>query len=145
METATTGKDNFVKLRVPGEGFWAIPLPERGPDIYQIDNLLISDDYRFRDIVRADADRNVIELIERRCEQMAFKYDCPKLPDGSVDVETFGPIWDGWCDKLQEIGVELEGMCHGMVMASYPATWQDREALAKITEVVPELRVITGE
>ena len=58
---------NHVRLKIPGESFWAYRYPDLPDNQAEINNHLIStDDYEFGDRVEFDDDRNVVRLIKTR-------------------------------------------------------------------------------
>ena len=140
MSETTTEVPTHVKLSVDGESFWAIPLPERGHDVYRIDNILLSSDYCFGDIVRADSDHRVAECIETTYRQWAFNYPVPKIKGtDSVDNDQIEENWKKWRTALKEIDVHIEGVVFGTCTVAYPKAWTLSDAIQNIHNIVPEL------
>lgn len=105
--------NNHIKLRVPGESFWAIPV-EGTTDQAIIDNLLLDDDYRFKDVVRFNPDTGeVIELVERTMHQIPIKYFV-------AEGEDINDVWKKIVTHFESHGIEIEGMIAGMAMLSVP-------------------------
>lgn len=63
--------DNQIRLKIPGESFWAYRYPDLPENQAEINNHLLSEDYAFGDRVEFDADRNVIRLVKTRAEVKA--------------------------------------------------------------------------
>lgn len=59
-----------IRLKLPGESFWAYQYPDLPKNQAEINNILISDGYEFGDRVEFDNDRNVTRLIKTRAEVM---------------------------------------------------------------------------
>ena len=57
-----------IRLKIPGESFWAFQYPDLPKNQAEINNFLYSDVYSFGDRVEFDEDRNVIRLIKTRDE-----------------------------------------------------------------------------
>ena len=62
---------NQIRLRIPGESFWAYRYPDLPENQAEINNHLLSDQYAFGDRVEFDEDGNVIRLIKTRAEVQA--------------------------------------------------------------------------
>lgn len=59
---------NHIRLKIPGESFWAYRYPDLPDNQAEINNHLLSDAYSFGDRVEFDADRNVTRLVKTRSE-----------------------------------------------------------------------------
>lgn len=57
-----------IRLKIPGESFWAYQYPDLPENQAEINNHLLSDIYAFGDRVEFDKNRNVIRLIKTRAE-----------------------------------------------------------------------------
>lgn len=67
----------YIKVRIPGESFWARDLGMvRGQHLVMVRNNLLDPTYRLSDIVRIDRERNVRKLVYRFYTQMlGFRWD----------------------------------------------------------------------
>lgn len=64
--------DNDIRLKIPGESFWAYRYPDLPDNQAEINNYLITTtEYAFGDRVEFDADRNVTRLVKTRAEVAA--------------------------------------------------------------------------
>ncbi len=63
--------DNQIRLKIPGESFWAFRYPDLPDNQAEINNQLLSDEYSFGDRVEFDEDRNVTRLVKTRAEVQA--------------------------------------------------------------------------
>ncbi|MGD2065596.1 MAG: hypothetical protein PVI43_00315 [Candidatus Bathyarchaeota archaeon] len=63
--------DPNIRLKIPGESFWAYRYPDLPENQAEINNHLLSDQYAFGDRVEFDEDRNVIRLVKTRAEVQA--------------------------------------------------------------------------
>lgn len=63
--------ENQIRLKIPGESFWAYRYPDLPEKQAEINNHLLSDQYAFGDRVEFDEDRNVIRLVKTRAEVQA--------------------------------------------------------------------------
>ena len=61
---------NNIRLRIPGESFWATQYDDLPANQAEVNNHLFSDQYAYGDRVEFDADRNVTRLVKTR-EQVA--------------------------------------------------------------------------
>ena len=59
---------NDIRLKIPGESFWAYRYPDLPENQAEINNHLLSDTYAFGDRVEFDDDRNVTRLVKTRAE-----------------------------------------------------------------------------
>lgn len=57
-----------IRLKLPGESFWATQYDDLPENQAEINNHLASDEYAFGDRVEFDADRNVTRLVKTRAE-----------------------------------------------------------------------------
>lgn len=57
-----------IRLKLPGESFWATQYDDLPENQAEINNHLLSDKYAFGDRVEFDADRNVTRLVKTRAE-----------------------------------------------------------------------------
>jgi hypothetical protein len=55
-----------IRLKLPGESFWAWQYPDLPENQAEINNFLLSETYAFGDRVEFDEDRNVTRLIKTR-------------------------------------------------------------------------------
>ena len=62
---------NQIRLKIPGESFWAYRYPDLPENQAEINNHLLSETYSFGDRVEFDEDRNVTRLVKTRAEVMA--------------------------------------------------------------------------
>jgi hypothetical protein len=62
---------NQIRLKIPGESFWAYRYPDLPENQAEINNHLLSETYAFGDRVEFDEDRNVTRLIKTRAEVAA--------------------------------------------------------------------------
>ena len=62
------GRKKQIRLKIPGESFWAFRYPDLPDNQAEINNHLFSDVYSFGDRVEFDEDRNVTRLIKTRAE-----------------------------------------------------------------------------
>lgn len=68
---------NEIRLKIPGESFWAFRYDDLPENQAEINNRLLSDAYSFCDRVEFDEDRNVVRLIKTReqvVKELADKY-----------------------------------------------------------------------
>ncbi len=63
--------NHHIRLKIPGESFWAYRYPDLPENQAEINNHLLSDVYSFGDRVEFDKDRNVTKLVKTRLEVMA--------------------------------------------------------------------------
>ncbi len=63
--------DNNIRLKIPGESFWAYRYPDLPENQAEINNHLLTDQYAFGDRVEFDEDRNVTRLVKTRAEVQA--------------------------------------------------------------------------
>lgn len=59
---------SHIRLKIPGESFWAFQYPDLPANQAEINNDLLSDEYHFGDRVEFDDDRNVVRLIKTAAE-----------------------------------------------------------------------------
>lgn len=59
-----------IRLKIPGESFWATQYEDLPPNQAEVNNHLLNDQYAFGDRVEFDEDRNVLRLVKTR-EQVA--------------------------------------------------------------------------
>jgi hypothetical protein len=57
-----------IRLKIPGESFWAFQYPDLPENQAEINNFLLSGEYDFGDRVEFDEDRNVTRLVKTRAE-----------------------------------------------------------------------------
>ena len=57
-----------IRLKIPGESFWAFQYPDLPKNQAEINNVLFTDKYSFGDRVEFDEDRNVTRLIKTKAE-----------------------------------------------------------------------------
>lgn len=57
-----------IRLKIPGESFWAFQYPDLPKNQAEINNHLITNEYAFGDRVEFDEDRNVTRLVKTRAE-----------------------------------------------------------------------------
>lgn len=62
---------NHIRLKIPGESFWAYQYPDLPKNQAEINNHLLSETYAFGGRVEFDEDRNVTRLIKTRAEVAA--------------------------------------------------------------------------
>jgi len=55
-----------IRLKIPGESFWAYQYDDLPANQAEINNHLISDHYHFGDRVEFDDDRNVVRIVKTR-------------------------------------------------------------------------------
>ena len=55
-----------IRLKVPGESFWAYQYDDLPPNQAEINNHVLNDKYAFGDRVEFDEDRNVTRLVLTR-------------------------------------------------------------------------------
>lgn len=55
-----------IKLKLPGESFWAYQYDDLPPNQAEINNRLLSGQYEFGDRVEFDEDHNVVRLVKTR-------------------------------------------------------------------------------
>ena len=67
--------DGHIRLKIPGESFWAYKYPDLPENQAEINNHLLSGDYAFGDRVEYDEDRNVVRLVKTRAE-VKIELDC---------------------------------------------------------------------
>ena len=60
------GNNNHIRLKIPGESFWAYRYPDLPENQAEINNHLLSNEFSFGDRVEFDENRNVTRLIKRR-------------------------------------------------------------------------------
>ena len=60
------GNNNHIRLKIPGETFWAYRYPDLPENQAEINNHLLSNEFSFGDRVEFDENRNVTRLIKRR-------------------------------------------------------------------------------
>lgn len=61
---------NHIRLRIPGESFWAYRYDDLPPNQAEINNHPVSDQYHCGDRVEFDEDHNVVRIVKTR-EQVA--------------------------------------------------------------------------
>ena len=61
-------KRHHIRLKLPGESFWAYQYPDLPENQAEINNHLFSTEYAFGDRVEFDKDRNVVKLVKTRAE-----------------------------------------------------------------------------
>lgn len=57
---------NQIRLKIPGESFWAYQYPDLPKNQAEINNHLLSAEYSFGDRVEFDSDRNVTRLVKTK-------------------------------------------------------------------------------
>ena len=57
-----------IRLKIPGEYFWAYQYDDLPEDQAEINNHLLSDQYHFGDRVEFDEDRNVTRIVKTRAQ-----------------------------------------------------------------------------
>jgi len=62
-----------IRLKIPGESFWAYQYPDLPPNQAEVNNHLLSDVYAFGDRVEFDDNRNVVRLVMPRSEVEASR------------------------------------------------------------------------
>lgn len=55
-----------IRLKIPGESFWATQYDDLPNNQAEVNNYLLTDKYKFGDRVEFDEDRNVIRLVKTR-------------------------------------------------------------------------------
>ena len=60
-----------IRLKIPGESFWAYRYQDLPENQAEINNRLLSDTYSFGDRVEFDKSRNVTRLVKTRAEVIA--------------------------------------------------------------------------
>lgn len=60
-----------IRLKIPGELFWATQYPDLPSNQAEINNNLLTDQYHYGDRVEFDEDRNVVRLIKTRAQVAA--------------------------------------------------------------------------
>lgn len=60
-----------IRLKIPGESFWAFQYPDLPENQAEVNNHLLSGEYAFGDRVEFDADRNVTRLVMTRAQVSA--------------------------------------------------------------------------
>lgn len=60
-----------IRLKIPGESFWATQYDDLPANQAEINNYLITKKYSYGDRVEFDDDRNVVRLIKTRAEVIA--------------------------------------------------------------------------
>lgn len=64
--------DNNIRLKIPGESFWAYQYHDLPDNQAEINNHLVTTtEYAFGDRVEFDADRNVTRLVKTRAQVQA--------------------------------------------------------------------------
>lgn len=61
-------RGKHIRLKIPGESFWAFQYPDLPENQAEINNFLLSSGYGFGDRVEFDEDRNVTRLVKTRAE-----------------------------------------------------------------------------
>jgi hypothetical protein len=64
-------KPKQIRVRIPGESFWACQYDDLPPNQVEINNHLLSNEYAFGDRVEIDDERRVVRLIKTRKQVMA--------------------------------------------------------------------------
>lgn len=62
------GDSRNIRLRIPGESFWAYRYDDLPANQAEINNHLLSEQYAFGDRVEFDEDRNVTRLVKTRAQ-----------------------------------------------------------------------------
>lgn len=62
---------NHIRLKIPGESFWAYRYPDLPENQAEINNDLFSKNFRFGDRVEFDEGRNVVRLVKTRLQVQA--------------------------------------------------------------------------
>lgn len=60
-----------IRLKIPGESFWAFQYPDLPKNQAEINNHLMSDIYAYGDRVEFDEGKNVTRLVKTRAEVAA--------------------------------------------------------------------------
>lgn len=61
-------RPKHIRLRIPGESFWACQYDDLPANQAEINNHLVSDMYSYGDRVEFDEDRNVVRLVMTRAQ-----------------------------------------------------------------------------
>ena len=67
-ELRVSGKN--IRLRIPGESFWAFQYDDLPSNQAEVNNHLFSNQYQFGDRVEFDDERNVVRIVKTRAEIM---------------------------------------------------------------------------
>lgn len=75
-----TTRDKHIRLKIPGESFMAYRYDDLPENQAEINNHLLSDDYRFGDRVEFDKDRNVTRIVRRFFDDEGKRVDGGFIP-----------------------------------------------------------------
>jgi hypothetical protein len=75
--------NKHIRLKIPGELFWAMQYDDLPPNQAEVNNHLFTDQYAFGDRVEFDEDRNVVRLVKTRAQVSAERAAAPTPPDRS--------------------------------------------------------------
>lgn len=107
-----------IRLKIPGESFWAMQYDDLPPNQAEINNDLLSDQYHFGDRVEFDAERNVTRLVKTReqvaAEQAAGGAARPprrplRDPEATPELSVVSPIRGG-APLLTDIAGQLRAL-----------------------------------
>lgn len=57
---------NQIRLKIPGESFWAYQYPDLPPNQAEINNHPLNTEYEYGDRVEFDEDRNITRVVKTR-------------------------------------------------------------------------------
>lgn len=108
----------------PGEQFWAIPRPDIGKDLYEVNNVLwFTDDFSYGDIVKAQ-NGEVTAVVRRLNETVRLRYE------SSDDEGELQAVYLAIRDYLKSRELVCEGFGPGILALSVPIDMPDEEVLA---------------
>lgn len=133
-----------IKLRIPGESFWAL-LVEGQANQATVDNVLLSGDYSYGDLVEYDPDSHeVLRLVERRFVAARIDYDSTDGKETDRDVIDNEVCKDNYVQLYEHFephGISVEGMMAGSAMVAIPVDMPARQ-LRAIVDTCPFKRFV---
>jgi hypothetical protein len=121
--------DNYIKLRIPGEKFWAESI---SPNSAIIKNILVNPEYGLNDIVAHDGE-NVTCLLVKKTETATLTYNVPESIDEKVLIKTVNDICQYFENKHD---FQVEPVFLGKILIAIPVG-TPRQALLSVIEDCP--------
>lgn len=127
-------ESKHIKLRVPGESFWAIPLSE---DTAEVDNILLDGSIGLGDVVKFNpANNEVVSVLVKKTNTMGIKY-----PTTGDIKETYKKVYE----YLEENNIKVEGMMAGMALIAVPVGIPDSAVEKIISESPVQIELMDSE
>jgi hypothetical protein len=96
--------ENSIKIRVPGESFWAVAIPDR-PFHAEVRNICFEEGLFLNDIVQINKNGDVLRVVERKWKQKSLVRYTPTTKEACAVV----------AEQLKSTGGQVEGFLPGIL------------------------------